>query len=56
LTALPADRLVEERYAKFRRMGMFYEGGEGPASSLPGEHRDLKPPFFESETAIQETD
>jgi acetyl-CoA carboxylase carboxyl transferase subunit alpha len=32
LVGRPVDRLLEERYAKFRRMGVFLESGEAPAT------------------------
>ncbi len=47
LSATPCDQLVENRYQKFRRMGVFLEGtssvaaastGEPPASHLPPVH------------------
>jgi hypothetical protein len=33
LTAVPTDRLLEERYAKFRRIGVFLEGPAAMAAS-----------------------
>ena len=33
LTVQPLDELVDARYEKFRRMGVFYEGGEPEASA-----------------------
>ncbi len=35
LAAKPIDRLVEERYQKFRRMGVYLEGGQANGHSLP---------------------
>jgi acetyl-CoA carboxylase carboxyl transferase subunit alpha len=35
VTQTPAQELLEQRYQKFRRMGVFDEGGAAPASAAP---------------------
>ncbi|NQT17197.1 MAG: hypothetical protein HQ582_30870, partial [Planctomycetes bacterium] len=39
LTALPVDELLEARYQRFRRMGVFLEGSPVPEPHL---HRDAQ--------------
>jgi len=35
LVGQPTERLLEARYQKFRRMGVFLEGGSGDSQALP---------------------
>jgi acetyl-CoA carboxylase carboxyl transferase subunit alpha len=43
LTSRPIDQLVEERYQKFRRMGMFFEGGRLNVDLAPDVASDQHP-------------
>jgi acetyl-CoA carboxylase carboxyl transferase subunit alpha len=54
LAAVSPDKLVEDRYQKFRRMGIFIEGNSDPASQPPCETSVLKPPHRQAETATPE--
>jgi acetyl-CoA carboxylase carboxyl transferase subunit alpha len=55
LTAVPIDKLVEGRYQKFRRMGIFLEGIDNTPGQHSGETHVIKPPHRQPETASPET-
>jgi acetyl-CoA carboxylase carboxyl transferase subunit alpha len=55
LTAVAIDQLVEGRYQKFRRMGIFIEGTNDPAAQPSREPHVIQPPHRQPETATPET-
>jgi acetyl-CoA carboxylase carboxyl transferase subunit alpha len=55
LTAVDVDKLVEDRYQKFRRMGIFLEGKEGNDVRPAAETHAINPPHRQTETAAPET-
>lgn len=53
LSAIPLDKLIEARYEKFRRMGIFLEGVND--SQPTGAQQAVNPPHRQVETASPET-
>jgi len=55
ITAIDLDKLLEGRYQKFRRMGIFFEGAGDNSNQPPRESHALKPHHRLPETATPET-
>jgi acetyl-CoA carboxylase carboxyl transferase subunit alpha len=55
LCPINVEKLVEARYEKFRRMGVFLEGVEETIDQAPGETSVVKPPHRQTEAATPET-
>jgi len=55
LTAAGVDQLVEERYQKFRHMGIFIEENSGAEGQPTGDSQAVEPPHRQAETAAPET-
>jgi hypothetical protein len=52
LCALPTTKLVEGRYEKFRRMGIFLEAPAEPAAVGAPDAHSIRPPHQPPETSI----
>jgi acetyl-CoA carboxylase carboxyl transferase subunit alpha len=56
LTAMDVHKLVEDRYQKFRRMGIFIEGIGGAPPQSAGEGQIVNPPHKQPNMTMPETD
>jgi acetyl-CoA carboxylase carboxyl transferase subunit alpha len=54
LCAKPATELVESRYEKFRRMGIFLEGSAESSATQAGENQSIRPPHQTAVTSDAE--